>query len=91
MRPRQCGYFAFARFSTTTREAVLNPSFEINLEAKEAITCYAPIAPQALGVNRRLRLWPRLANLLRCCFFFAPGEEPLDHIESYWDQEDCNG
>jgi hypothetical protein len=29
---RRCRYFAFARFCTTTREAVLDPSFEIKVD-----------------------------------------------------------
>jgi hypothetical protein len=42
----------------------------------------------ALGLDCRLRLGLRLANLRRFRFFFAPGEEPLDHVKGYRDKED---
>jgi hypothetical protein len=69
---------------------VPNPSFEI--KAETSITPHSPVITraQALGVNCGRWLGRSLADLLRR-FFFAPGEEPLDHVKGYRDKEngDC--
>ena len=86
MLPRTRRYFAFARFCTTTGEAVPNPSFEI--KAETSITSHSPVITraQALGVNCRRWLGRGLANLRRR-FFFTPGKEPFDHVKGYRDKE----
>jgi hypothetical protein len=94
MRSRRRGYFAFARFCTTTREAVVNLPLEIEVEvslasgwpsapnssSERGVKYLCPIGRRQLCVNcgRWLRLG--LADL-GAWFFFAPGEEPLDHVE----------
>jgi hypothetical protein len=86
---RKGRYFAFARFCTTTREVILNPSFEITSKSQRNLLVIAPSRTLASPC----RLWLRLglADLRRRRFFFAPGEEPLDHIECYRDKKnrDC--
>jgi hypothetical protein len=42
--------------------------------------------PQALGINCRLWLARGLGDFLRR-FFFAPGEEPFNHVKRYWNKK----
>jgi hypothetical protein len=103
MRLSKRRYFAFAIFSTITREAVRNPSLEIKGGNQPGVEL-AIGAQRLFNRNRRevlllrsaaetasvRRLWLRLglANLRRGRLFFATGEESLDHVKRHWNQED---
>jgi len=55
--PKQRSHFALVRFSTTTREAVPNPSFELNAEITSQSARQRPVTDTGLNLQALAQAW----------------------------------